>query len=247
MKHRGRFQAQGKNLEKSSSWSQESPLLITKGIALLDQLHKGLSTKEASARSAGFAKCRTFVLAASENGGIQISNMGKPLIKSFPKNYSERVDLEVHLGIAFIKKKEMEELIKVLPLKNFIDSPQEYSILTDFWKQAFSSFTGKLAEPYISNEFANGEDILDGNPIFSSIITTGKGIRIIQVEPDQEQTLFTAWINQTLINESDVEELVIALQLTKETYADLSRLITLFSTASLNESILLGLNEKYQS
>ena len=101
--HRGSFQAQGKNLEDSNSWAQDSPLLVITGIQLLNELHLRLTKNDARIRSKGFAKCRRFILSASENGGVNISSMGKPLIKSFPKNYTERLDLEVHLGVAFVK------------------------------------------------------------------------------------------------------------------------------------------------
>jgi hypothetical protein len=104
MNHRGRFQVQGKNLQYSNSWAQDLPLLATTGMHLLENLHGRLNTSDARIRSKGFASCRRFIVAARENGGINISQMGKPLIKSFPKNFSERLDLEVHSGAAFIKE-----------------------------------------------------------------------------------------------------------------------------------------------
>ena len=104
MNHRGRFQAQGKFLEDSNNWAQDLPLTITEGIALLDSLQSRLNKKDAQVRSDGFAKCRNFIDLAYKNGGINISDMGKPLIKSFPKNFTERLDLEIHLGIAFVKE-----------------------------------------------------------------------------------------------------------------------------------------------
>lgn len=104
MQNRGRFQVQGKNIEDSNSWAQHTPLLAITGIELLNNLHGRLKTGDAKIRSKGFAKCRMFIAAAEQNGGVNISNMGKPLIKSFPKNFTERLDLEVHLGLAFIKE-----------------------------------------------------------------------------------------------------------------------------------------------
>jgi len=104
MKHRGRFQVQGKNLEDSNSWAQDVPLLAITGIELLNDLHGRLRASDASIRSKGFSKCRRFIAAARENGGVNISSMGKPLIKSFPRNFTERLDLEVHLGAVFIKE-----------------------------------------------------------------------------------------------------------------------------------------------
>ena len=104
MNHRGRFQVQGKNLEDSNSWAQDFPLLATTGMQLLENLHGRLNADNARIRSRGFAKCRKFIVTARENGGVDISFMGKPLMKSFPKNFTERLDLEVHSGVAFIKE-----------------------------------------------------------------------------------------------------------------------------------------------
>lgn len=102
MNHRGRFQAQGKVLEESTHWAQGLPLLAVDGHLLLNELEGKISRKDALARANGFAKCRKFIDQSYENGGINVLDMGKPLIKSFPKGYLERVDLEVHFGIAFI-------------------------------------------------------------------------------------------------------------------------------------------------
>ena len=72
MNHRGRFQAQGKNLEDSNSWAQDSPLLAITGIQLLSELHLRLTKNEAKIRSKGFVKCRKFILSASENVGLVV-------------------------------------------------------------------------------------------------------------------------------------------------------------------------------
>ena len=102
MDNRGRFQAQGKILEESTSWAQDLPLTVTDGHSLLTELEHKIPKKDASIRAKGFAKCRKFIDQSYQNGGIKVLDMGKPLIKSFPKGYLERVDLEVHLGIAFV-------------------------------------------------------------------------------------------------------------------------------------------------
>lgn len=100
MDNRGRFQAQGKTLEESENWSQIDELKYSDGKKLLDQLENKLSPKERQIRGIGFKKCRECILEASKNNGIRVVN--KPFIKSFPKNARERVDLEVHKGVAFI-------------------------------------------------------------------------------------------------------------------------------------------------
>lgn len=106
MQHRGRFQAQGEKLEESEKWTQELPLLYVDGTKLLGNLEKKLSPKELKIRQKGLAQCKQVMLNASKNGGIRVADMGKIFIQSYPKNQKERIDLEVHLGIAFVTKSD---------------------------------------------------------------------------------------------------------------------------------------------
>lgn len=102
MNHRGRIQAQGESLEESESWAQNIALLHADGIGLLADLKNKISEKERLIRERAFKQCRECIDTASRNNGINVDDMGKPFIKSFPKNYKERVDLEVRKGIAFV-------------------------------------------------------------------------------------------------------------------------------------------------
>lgn len=102
MQHRGRIQAQGETLEESESWAQELPLLYVDGTELLVNLEKKMTQKELKIRKKGLAQCRQVMLNASKNGGIRVADMGKIFIQSYPKKQKERIDLEVHLGIAFV-------------------------------------------------------------------------------------------------------------------------------------------------
>jgi hypothetical protein len=104
MDHRGRFQAQGKKLEKSEPWSKTKAILHSEGVVLLDNLESKISNKDRYIRVLGFEKCRRTIDEASKNNGIRVDDMGKPFKQSFPKNYKERVDLEVLKGVAFIIK-----------------------------------------------------------------------------------------------------------------------------------------------
>ncbi|CAI2768163.1 hypothetical protein [Flavobacterium collinsii] len=109
MNHRGRFQAQGQSLEESEPWSQDIALLHTDGVKLLDNLQKKIPRKESLLRVLAFKQCRKCIDDASKNNGINVNNMQKPFIKSFPKNHKERVDLEVRKGIAFILAPEKKD------------------------------------------------------------------------------------------------------------------------------------------
>src|SRR5688500_6842606 len=103
MTHRGRFQAQGKDLEASESWAQEIPLTVKDGLELLKKLEKSLGKGDRDLRKDACAKCRTYIQLLAKNGGWDASITGKTFLKSFTVKGQERVDLEIQTGIAFKK------------------------------------------------------------------------------------------------------------------------------------------------
>ncbi len=99
--HRGRIQAQGGGLEKSCSWSQETPLTKTEAIELVDKLENSLTNSELEVRQEAFQQAREYISRAKRIGGVDA-----PVSKTFP-NRSKirsdiRVDIEVITGKAFI-------------------------------------------------------------------------------------------------------------------------------------------------
>ncbi len=46
MKHRGRLQAQGENLEESENWAQDEPPTIKDGLKMVERLKEKISNKE---------------------------------------------------------------------------------------------------------------------------------------------------------------------------------------------------------
>jgi hypothetical protein len=140
----------------------------------------------------------------------------------------------------------MKNLMEVLTIDSFVEDPQNYSDLNDFWKHTFTELTGLPAVSYVHNQYANGKEILDGNPIFSSRLDTNTGLRIIQAEPDEEKPGLAAWFNETTVNEKVIIELVIALQLNLDTYTEALHLMNLYYNDALTPVILKGINEKYQ-
>lgn len=104
MNHRGRFQAQGKNLEESEAWAQNEPIYIDEAKSKLLHLKGKLIPHERRRRENAFHECEIFITKASESGGVIV--VDKPLRKSFPGNNIERVDVEVLKGSAFLKKDE---------------------------------------------------------------------------------------------------------------------------------------------
>jgi hypothetical protein len=100
LSHRGRFQAQGTGLEKSSPWSQSVPLTIGDGNLLLTDLKNKLTPTEYSERSLGFYECSKHINEVHKSGGYS-----EHISKHFPKLVrpgGKRIDLEVKAGIAFV-------------------------------------------------------------------------------------------------------------------------------------------------
>jgi len=137
--------------------------------------------------------------------------------------------------------------MEVLAIGSFVEDPQNYSDLKDFWKHTFTDLTGLPATAYVNNQYGNGKEILDGNPIFTSVLDGSRGIRIIQTEFDDGQPALSSWINETTIADSRFEELVIALQLSFDTFTDTSQLIRLYADETLTPAILESINEKYSA
>lgn len=101
--HRGRWQAQGGGIDKSKPWSQSTPLTLTQGLNLLDELERSLSRRELRAREQALIEARLFARRVGLTGGISSADF--PTNKSFPRGVrrnGERVDLEVRAGRAFV-------------------------------------------------------------------------------------------------------------------------------------------------
>ena len=100
--HRGRFQAQGgrgKGIEISEPWAQERSLSARAGFRLLDALHSRLGAADQKLRESAFEQARAFIGRALEAKGVAAF-----MKKSFPQKPNkndERVDVEVHKGLAF--------------------------------------------------------------------------------------------------------------------------------------------------
>ena len=99
-KHRGRIQAQGGGLEKSEAWSQDQPLSLKQGLALLARLVAKLTATERADRDKPIQKAERFIKTAGKSGGVFV-----PIFKSFLAKGSKdkRIDIEVRSGKAFTK------------------------------------------------------------------------------------------------------------------------------------------------
>ncbi len=98
MKHRGRFQAQGENLEASEAWSQDEPLTKDEGLEMLDNLKNKIPKKEAQIREQAFEKASEFI----NQGPHEV--VDAPITRSYKVKGTkkERVDIEIQKGEAFI-------------------------------------------------------------------------------------------------------------------------------------------------
>lgn len=97
--NRGRFQAQGQVLEQSEKWAQDDPIYHCEAKELIEKLKKKLKKRELEIRKKAFKQCENYVDRAQKNGGINAF-----ISISFPKNYKERVDIEIRKGLAFKTK-----------------------------------------------------------------------------------------------------------------------------------------------
>lgn len=98
MKHRGRIQIQGENIEASESWSQIEPPTKTDGLNLLNKLKNRIPKKEAQIRDSVFLKAKQFI----EQGPHEV--ISAMITRSFKVKGTkqERIDIEIQKGEAFI-------------------------------------------------------------------------------------------------------------------------------------------------
>ena len=69
-RNRGRWQAQGANIEESEAWNRQDSLTASEGFALLARLEAKLTRAEATHRQACFEAARILVSRAEAVGGI---------------------------------------------------------------------------------------------------------------------------------------------------------------------------------
>lgn len=96
-----------------------------------------------------------------------------------------------------------------------------------------------LRKNWYQTAWANGKEMLDGNPIFSCLLVGDKAIRIIQEEPETPQPYLNAWI-QNIENEQQntLQELVISLELSAQTKSLALKMAQHWATQQLNNETL---------
>lgn len=99
MTNRGRFQAQGDELEKSAPWSTDDTIYKQTGIERIDNLQAQLTPNELNVRRTSIQKARNLVNQAPPEGYYA------QLVKSFfddVRQRSIRIDVEIRAGSAFL-------------------------------------------------------------------------------------------------------------------------------------------------
>jgi len=98
LKHRGRIQAQGENIEASESWSQNKPPTKNDGLSMLEKLKNKIPKREAKKRESAFKKAGKFI----KQGPHEVIVVPISRIFLVKDAYKDRVDIEIHKGEAFI-------------------------------------------------------------------------------------------------------------------------------------------------
>lgn len=109
--------------------------------------------------------------------------------------------------------------------KNFMSSNDIYETNQNFWETTIENLVGGKIEDWVINKFANGNEIKDGNPLFSCRLSQRKALRIIQDKRNPYSPVFSSWVKNYDIEGNDLEELVIAFQPYRYTYSSATELI----------------------
>lgn len=114
--------------------------------------------------------------------------------------------------------------------KNFLSSEEVYKDNQQYWKSIIRKITNNDYKDWVINSFANGNEIKDGNPLFACSFGNNKALRIIQEKRNSFSPIFASWTSNYQFDddETEIDELVIALQPYKETYTYTSQLINAF-------------------
>jgi hypothetical protein len=152
-------------------------------------------------------------------------------------------------------------MIQVL-VPNFLNDPAEYNQAESTWRQTWAAVVhdagqvGRWQTPWINTMSNDGTCLRDGNPIFSAVCPERHlGVRVIQVEPEDDFDEITAWTDTFGEGDPDaVKELVIHCVLSDATLATAADLIKRWITDENGTSFSEGLakvhaviDERYKS
>jgi hypothetical protein len=133
-----------------------------------------------------------------------------------------------------------------LKFGNFLNDPTEYDAAERYWATLFEDIASKTPnqkwEKWFDNVYANGQKILDGNPILSRLNTESrKGVRVIQDEPQDNDSHIGAWLDSY----ETIRELVISCVLSDKTEGIVKDLITAYIVNDLSDNEMQSLIDKF--
>lgn len=128
--------------------------------------------------------------------------------------------------------------------KQFLTDEAIYQANQAYWRSVVVSIVGQEVEDWVLNTYANGVEIMDGNPLFSCKLDAHKALRIIQEKRDLAMPLFTSWVSQYDNDGTTIEELVIAIQPYQKIYEAAATLIARYWEGS-HQALQTRLNQHY--
>jgi len=136
--------------------------------------------------------------------------------------------------------------------ENFLEDQNVYIRNVDYWQKTVKAIVdSKQHKPfseYLNTDFANGTAFFDGNPIFQAVFEKeNKAIRIIQEESESHEVEISAWLNTIEIKDETITELVIALELSKESQEiaeDLIKAWIVRNVSTIEMQSLIDLDKK---
>ncbi|OQX07794.1 MAG: hypothetical protein BWK80_49035 [Desulfobacteraceae bacterium IS3] len=133
--------------------------------------------------------------------------------------------------------------------KKFLKNKRVYILNSAYWKKIVNKIFRMSGSEYIewlNTTYCNGKKFYNGNPIFNGLFKEkNKAVRIIQEEPENEDISISAWIDKIELEADTIYELVISLELSKESKAIAESLIKAWITDDLNnEEMENCINEK---
>ena len=130
----------------------------------------------------------------------------------------------------------------------FLKSEEVYHQAQRHWQSTVEQVAaGEATEAWMDNRYANGQEILDGNPIYSVFFPRKNlAIRIIQLDKTIENPIMVVWVDTVEHAPQQVQELVVSLQLFAYTFQDALAVLTLFKAGKLTQTRMDALNKRYE-
>lgn len=148
-----------------------------------------------------------------------------------------------HLGHGLVPSFRKESMIHHL-YPDFMETDESYGLAVAFWEDLVGRIQPPASqhdvwESAIPKAYADGTPFHDGNPICDlRSKEIGRALRIVQSAPNGEDLEIVAYLDRVSLD--NVDELVIALALSKESAALAERLITAWMNPATSRAAMQG-------